>query len=134
MSLLTDDELGFGQMCLSLWSCVTSKPLTQREIDFASAIESAVLAKLAGMELPEPETFEAWNSKQHGDPEEIGLLQALRIAYCCGQDSVNQRQAYAQGAASQLVQKKADGELQERNIKSKVDRLAFNLFTRKEPS
>jgi hypothetical protein len=59
--------------------------------DAIAAFESAVLEKLAGMELPEPETFESWNAKQHGDPEEIGLLQALRIAYCCGQDSVNQR-------------------------------------------
>lgn len=36
----------------------------------------------------EPESFEQWNAKQHGDPEEIGFLQALRIAYICGQDSV----------------------------------------------
>ena len=36
----------------------------------------------------EPESFEQWNAKQHGDPEEIGFLQALRIAYCAGQDSV----------------------------------------------
>jgi len=36
----------------------------------------------------QPEAFEQWNAKQHGDPEEIGFLQALRIAYCAGQDSV----------------------------------------------
>lgn len=36
----------------------------------------------------EPETFEQWNAKQHGDPEEIGFLQALRIAYIAGQDSM----------------------------------------------
>jgi hypothetical protein len=35
-----------------------------------------------------PETFERWLAKQHGDPEEIGFLQALRIAYIAGQDSV----------------------------------------------
>lgn len=34
------------------------------------------------------ESFETWNAKQHGDPEEIGFLQALRIAYCHGQDSM----------------------------------------------
>lgn len=34
------------------------------------------------------ESFEKWNAKQHGDPEEIGFLQALRIAYCHGQDSM----------------------------------------------
>jgi hypothetical protein len=38
--------------------------------------------------VQEPETFERWNAKQHGDPEEIGFLQALRIAYCAGQNSV----------------------------------------------
>jgi len=39
-------------------------------------------------EKQEPESFEQWNAKQHGDPEEIGFLQALRIVYCAGQDSV----------------------------------------------
>jgi hypothetical protein len=39
--------------------------------------------------VQESESFEQWNAKQHGDPEEIGLLQALRIAYCAGQDSVS---------------------------------------------
>lgn len=36
----------------------------------------------------EPLTFEEWLAKQHGDPEEIGFLQALRIAYIAGQDSI----------------------------------------------
>ncbi len=36
------------------------------------------------------ESFETWNAKQHGDPEEIGFLQALRIAYCHGQDSMKE--------------------------------------------
>lgn len=36
----------------------------------------------------EPLTFEEWLSKQHGDPEEIGFLRALRIAYIAGQDSI----------------------------------------------
>ena len=35
----------------------------------------------------EPVEFEAWLAKQHGDHEEIGFLQALRIAYVAGQDS-----------------------------------------------
>jgi hypothetical protein len=42
----------------------------------------------AAQPVQEPETFERWNAKQHGDPEEIGFLQALRIAYCAGQNSV----------------------------------------------
>ena len=36
----------------------------------------------------EPVAFEEWLSNQHGDPEEIGFLQALRIAYISGQDSI----------------------------------------------
>ena len=36
----------------------------------------------------EPVAFEEWLSKQHGDPEEIGFLQALHIAYISGQDSI----------------------------------------------
>jgi hypothetical protein len=39
-------------------------------------------------EQGEPVAFEEWLSKQHGDPEEIGFLQALRIAYISGQDSI----------------------------------------------
>lgn len=35
-----------------------------------------------------PESFESWSARQNGDPEEIGFLQALRIAYLSGQDSV----------------------------------------------
>ena len=45
-----------------------------------------------GRHLAQPEQelvqFEAWLAKQHGDPEEIGFLQALRIAYIAGQDSI----------------------------------------------
>ena len=36
----------------------------------------------------EPVAFEEWLAKQHGDPEEIGFLQALRISYIAGQDSI----------------------------------------------
>lgn len=80
----------------------------------AMNIKAAILAKLANAELPEPESFEAWNAKQHGDPEEIGFLQALRIAYCSGQDSANARQAYAQGAAAQLSAEPAGYQYQSR--------------------
>jgi hypothetical protein len=38
--------------------------------------------------VQEPVAFEEWLAKQHGDPEEIGFLQALRIAYIAGQDSI----------------------------------------------
>ena len=36
----------------------------------------------------EPVAFEEWLAKQHGDPEEIGFFQALRISYIAGQDSI----------------------------------------------
>ena len=51
--------------------------------------------------VQEPESFEQWNAKQHGDPEEIGFLQALRIAYCSGQDSVTKATPPAQPAPVQ---------------------------------
>ncbi len=35
----------------------------------------------------EPVAFEDWLKNQHGDPEEIGFLQALRVAYYAGADS-----------------------------------------------
>ncbi len=38
-------------------------------------------------EKQEPVAFETWLSRQHGDPEEIGFLQALKISYEAGQDS-----------------------------------------------
>lgn len=46
---------------------------------------------------PEPMSFEEWDAMQHGDPEEIGFLQALRIAYCAGQDSVTRAIKAAHG-------------------------------------
>lgn len=49
---------------------------------------AAIKEALAQPAVQEPETFEQWNAKQHGDPEEIGFLQALRIAYIAGQDSM----------------------------------------------
>jgi hypothetical protein len=51
----------------------------------------------------EPESFEAWYAKQHGDPEEIGFLQALRIAYCAGQDSVTKAQPQQKPLFADLI-------------------------------
>lgn len=63
-------------------------PLGMHIMDAMSAIISLVDPLPAPQPVQEPETFERWNAKQHGDPEEIGFLQALRIAYCAGQNSV----------------------------------------------
>jgi hypothetical protein len=55
--------------------------------DYLASEITAIKEALAQPEQ-EPETFEQWLAKQHGDPEEIGFLQALRIAYISGQDSI----------------------------------------------
>ena len=52
--MLTDAEIDFGELCRNLWAKQTSKPITQREIEFAREITAAYQAKLlAGVELPE---------------------------------------------------------------------------------
>ena len=71
---------------------------------------SAVVAQPAPVQ--EPESFEQWNAKQHGDPEEIGFLQALRIAYCAGQDSVTKATPPAQPAPVQEPVKPTAQEVQ----------------------
>lgn len=49
----------------------------------------AIIFSLSTMVEPNgPMDFETWMAIQQGDPEEIGLMQALRIAYIAGQDSV----------------------------------------------
>lgn len=78
MSLLTEQERNDIEDACEM-------PIGQCNFD---AIEAAVIKKLAAGVSMGPESFEAWNAKQHGDPEEIGFLQALRIAYCHGQDSM----------------------------------------------
>ena len=66
----------------------------EKPIDFELAYgeiykdQRAALAKSLAQPAQEPVAFEEWLSKQHGDPEEIGFLQALRIAYISGQDSI----------------------------------------------
>jgi len=45
-------------------------------------------------EKQEPVAFETWLSRQHGDPEEIGFLQALKISYEAGQDSASPRKEW----------------------------------------
>ena len=70
----------------------------------------------------EPVAFEEWLAKQHGDPEEIGFLQALRIAYLAGQDSIThppqrnpltdeRRQELMSKAWNKWLSRKDDGRL-----------------------
>jgi hypothetical protein len=62
---------------------------TNRQVEILSDALAESRREVAALKaVQEPESFEQWNAKQHGDPEEIGFLQALRIAYCAGQDSV----------------------------------------------
>lgn len=54
-----------------------------------SKLHSAIKEALAQTDQPaQPVAFEEWLANQHGDPEEVGFLQALRIAYISGQDSI----------------------------------------------
>jgi hypothetical protein len=73
-----------------------SNEALDRLVEYVRADERALTAP-----VQEPESFEQWNAKQHGDPEEIGFLQALRIAYCSGQDSVMKATPPAQPAPVQ---------------------------------
>lgn len=78
-ALLADEEDGGYDLTAGLFGAAFST-LVRRWAD-------AEWARLPAAPV-QPESFEQWNAKQHGDLEEIGFLQALRIAYCAGQDSV----------------------------------------------
>ncbi len=54
-------------------------------------VQLAIAALEAALAKPEkePMSFQTWRSRQHGDPEEIGFLQALKHAYESGQYSVS---------------------------------------------
>jgi len=73
-------------------------------VDWAHAMdrleELKATAKVIGdncSDVPadEPVAFEQWLANQHGDPEEIGFSQALRVAYISGQDSITRPQPAA---------------------------------------
>jgi hypothetical protein len=75
---------------------------TNRQVEILSDELAESRRELAALKaVQEPESFEQWNAKQHGDPEEIGFLQALRIAYCAGQDSVTKATPPAAQPAAQ---------------------------------
>jgi len=56
-------------------------------IDVTDEIEA--LRQALAQPEQEPMSFQTWRSRQHGDPEEIGFLQALKHAYESGQYSVS---------------------------------------------
>ena len=60
---------------------------TNRQVEILSDALAESRREVAAP-VQEPVAFEEWLAKQHGDPEEIGFLQALRIAYIAGQDSI----------------------------------------------
>jgi hypothetical protein len=101
MSLLTDDEI-YGMY---------SEPSSDAEmIEFARAVEAAILAKLTSAELPEPmfwmhqSTFSM--EKHRKDKLPCHVLSEFEdkrdYVPLCAADQL--RQAFAQGAASQLAQ------------------------------
>lgn len=76
MSILTEEEM---------FKMIVDNP-DETMLEFARSIESAVLAKLAGMELPWGDDIEAWLEVRTGAE--------IAAAF---------HQAFAQGAASQLM-------------------------------
>lgn len=90
MSLLTDDEID----CLAF----DAGGLPNSHIEFARAIEAAILAKLASAELPPvPDLSEEEKQFIHYNPNTGDLVDFIQ-----GHAAAYGRQAYAQGAASQL--------------------------------
>jgi hypothetical protein len=89
-------------------------------LDFARAVEAAILAKLASAELPEPEITLAWDSWD--ESWEATSLQACSLKTeenrIIGYTADQLRQAFAQGAASQLS---AEPEAWTWNTKSQHD-------------
>jgi len=111
--ILTDDEIDEMQQAWIAKGMSGSR-------SFARAVEAALLAKLAVMELPFGDDIEAWLEVRSG--EEIAT------AF---------RQAFAQGAASQLSAEPAAHfvELEGVWVHAKNEHEGFTtpLFTRKEP-
>jgi hypothetical protein len=105
----TRDEDEIIKAITALRQLLEAEPSVTVRYDLSAAdTEAAIRDKLIELgwtppaqpaPVQEPESFEQWNAKQHGDPEEIGFLQALRIAYCAGQDSVTKTTPQAQPAA-----------------------------------
>ena len=63
------------------------KDIINRLCDLERRMAKIETQAIEQAEKQEPVAFETWLSRQHGDPEEIGFLQALKISYEAGQDS-----------------------------------------------
>jgi len=98
--LLTDDEIN------ACWNGPMPSGFAKSQYDIARAIESAILAKLAGAELPEPVAVYAnHRATPEGTTEFYGFasnhLSIASFLYTAEQ----LHQAFAQGAAAQLAEK-----------------------------
>ncbi len=91
MSILTEEEVN------AAWedACTADPTGAQQRFKLTSAIESAVLEKLAGMKLPEPEIKACQYKWSNGRAE-------LHPTPVTGYTADQLHQAYAQGAASVL--------------------------------
>jgi uncharacterized protein (DUF305 family) len=69
---------------------LANKYISDKELRAITALRQAI----EQAEKQEPVAFETWLSRQHGDPEEIGFLQALKISYEAGQDSASPRKEW----------------------------------------
>lgn len=108
MSILTEEEI---ERCVT-WNGPKNNPFFNR-IEFARSIESAVLAKLAGMELPEPSM---WLNMEKLAKSSMSYATSIADAnfgqrpfaytptagFKALHTAAQLQQAFAQGAASQL--------------------------------
>jgi hypothetical protein len=134
MSLLTADEIGaVNFVSLDRLDYEVFEVDQSSVMDFARAIEAAILAKLASAELPEPEYYVrnhgTFNQVEKYYYDAVHADERRRTRYTADQ----LRQAYAQGAASQLS---AEPFTHYRNYDEQVqpfaDENTVPLYTRKE--
>jgi len=134
MSLLTDDEVN------KAWedACTADPTGAQQRFKLTRAIESAVLAKLAGMELPDPGgRMQCYDSEgtPYSEPTEDYTADQLRQAYAQGAASVlsgaEPVYQYQMGDGSWIDQAKHSYDYNRQHAPNAVLRI---VFTRKEPT
>lgn len=137
MSLLSDEKIR------DCWSDV--EPMTGHSLKvhaFARAIESALLAKLAGAELPEPDKLKMLVIGLNHSYENVGERSFTEEGFytaACEIFKLGQSQAYTQGAASQLSAEPSaftDVDFMSIFVSEDIAKdcgATIELYTRKEP-
>jgi len=116
-----------------------SEPTCDAEmVEFANDVEAAVLAKLAGMELPEPVGAYDIQTGQTGTCHDAYSLDQLRQAYAQGAASVLSAEPFGFVSLESVLRLKECGGNGSRGTVplhgKKTPISATPLFTRKEPS